>query len=246
MRNILSALAIIFCAVLFAQEKVDKFPASATETYLDVPKVTPGEGDAPPSDAIVLFNGKDLSAWKKAGKDSLPAWKIEKGVLVVAPKKGGIETRQSFGDIQLHIEWKSPIMKGETGQGYANSGIFLMGKYELQVLNSYGNETYSNGQAGSIYKQYAPLVNASTPPETWQVYDVVFTTPKFSDKGTLISPARITVFHNGVLIQNNVSIQGDTSYKGLPKYKAHEGKLPISLQDHTDPVSYRNIWVREL
>ncbi len=242
---------LLLCSVLFSlaasaqEEEKEMFPY-VTEVYLDVPVVTPGEMNAPPSDAIVLFDGKSLNEWKKAGKDSLPAWNIENGELVVAPKKGGIETKRSFGDVQLHIEWLSPVMRGETGQGYGNSGIFLMGKYELQVLNSYGNETYSNGQAGSIYKQHAPLVNASKPPGTWQAYDIIFTAPKFSEKGTLITPARITVFHNGVLIQNNVSIQGGTAFKGLPKYSKHPDKLPLTLQDHTDPVRFRNIWIREL
>ncbi|MEQ8338872.1 MAG: DUF1080 domain-containing protein [Cyclobacteriaceae bacterium] len=246
MKPILTVMLAMLSIGLMAQDKEDKFPASATELYLDVPKVTPGNNNEPPSDAIVLFDGKNLSHWKKESKDSLPGWKIENGELVVVPKKGGIATKQSFGDVQLHIEWMSPVMKGETGQGYANSGIFFMGKYELQVLNSHENETYSNGQAGSIYKQYAPLVNASRPPGTWQEYDVIFTAPKFSEKGTLVSPARITVFHNGVLIQNNVSLWGNTSYKGLPKYTKHAEKLPLALQDHTDPVRYRNIWIREL
>ncbi|XOV93700.1 MAG: DUF1080 domain-containing protein [Bacteroidota bacterium] len=246
MKYIFSTCLVLFSIIVFAQEEERKMVPYMTELYLDVPIVTPGEMNAPPSDAIVLFDGKDLSQWKKAGKDSLAGWKIENGELVVAPKRGGIETKKSFGDVQLHIEWLSPIMKGETGQGYGNSGIFLMGKYELQVLNSNGNETYSNGQAGSIYKQYAPLVNASKPAGTWQKYDVIFTAPKFSDKGTLISPARITVLHNGVLIQNNVALMGGTTFTGLPKYIKDDGKLPLMLQDHGDPVRYRNIWIREL
>lgn len=247
MKHTFSVLGLLFCVVAFAQEDEEKeMHPYVTEVYLDVPEVTPGEMNAPPSDAIVLFDGKNFAEWKKASKDSVPGWKIENGEMVVVPKKGGIATRKSFGDIQLHIEWLSPVMKGETGQGYGNSGIFLMSKYELQVLNSHGNETYSNGQAGSIYKQHAPLVNASKPPGTWQEYDIIFIAPKFSDKGTLITPARITVLHNGVLIQNNVTIQGGTAFKGLPKYAKHPDKMPLMLQDHTDPVRFRNIWVREL
>ena len=244
---ILTFIVLSISNTLYAQEDEErKIPPFATEVYVDVPKVTPGKGDLPPSDAIVLFDGSNLDAWKKAGKDSVAGWKIEKGELVVAPKKGGIETKQKFGDIQLHIEWMSPVLEGEKGQGYSNSGIFFMNRYELQVLNSYENETYSNGQAGSIYKQFPPLVNASTPPGTWQTYDVIFIAPKFSDKGTLITPAKLTVFHNGVLIQNGANILGGTEFRGLPKYKAHPDKLPLSLQDHTDPVRFRNIWVREL
>lgn len=246
MKHVLSISLVLFGLLAFAQEEERKMHPYVTEVYLDVPMVTPGDMDAPPSDAIVLFDGKNLSEWKKDGKDSLPGWKIDKGELLVVAKKGGIETKRSFGDIQLHIEWMSPVMKGESGQGYGNSGIFLMGKYELQVLNSNGNETYSNGQAGSIYKQHAPLVNASKAPGTWQKYDVIFTAPKFSEKGTLISPARITVLHNGVLIQNNAAILGGTTFTGMPKYSKHDGKLPLALQDHGDPVRYRNIWIREL
>ncbi len=160
-------------------------------------------------------------------------------------KSGGIETKQKFGDFQLHIEWRTPAEVVGEGQGRGNSGIFMMGKYELQVLDSYVSKTYSNGQAGSIYKQGIPLVNACKGPGEWQTYDVIFMAPEFTEKGSLKSPASITVLHNGVLIQNNFIIKGPTEYNRIPKYEAH-GKGPLMLQDHGNPVSYRNIWVREL
>ncbi len=218
----------------------------ATELYVEVPRVTPGENGAPPSDAVILFNGSNLDSWKKEGLSEPAGWAIKGDALEVVPKSGSIETKQTFGDVQLHIEWKSPFMKGKSGQGYANSGVLLMGKYEVQVLNSYDSETYNNGQAASIYKQHVPLVNATKPVGEWQTYDIIFTAPKFSDKGTLVNPARVTVIHNGVLAQNNVAFWGPTAYIGSPLYKTHEGKLPLELQDHGDPVQFRNIWVREL
>ena len=171
------------------------------------PIVTPGVGTAPPSDAIVLFDGNDLNAWLGVD-DKLPEWKVADGAMTVAPGTGAIHTKQKFGDIQLHIEWRTPsVVKGE-GQGRGNSGIFLMGRYELQVLDSYNSPTYVNGQAGSIYKQSVPLVNACKPPGEWQTYDVIFMAPEFTDKGTLKTPARITVLQNGVLVQNNFEIKG--------------------------------------
>jgi hypothetical protein len=166
--------------------------------------------------------------------------------MTVAGGTGNIKSKQGFGDCQLHIEWRTPaIVKGE-GQGRGNSGIFFMGLYELQVLDNYNNVTYSNGQAGSIYKQRMPLVNASRKPGEWQTYDVVFTAPRFNEDGTVKAAARITVLHNGVLVQNNIEIWGATEYIGTPGYTKHADKLPFILQDHGDAVSYRNIWVREL
>lgn len=218
-----------------------------TETWNPVPKtISPGakSSDAP-SDAIVLFDGKNSSAWTQVnGKDF--NWKTDSGFMMVNPGTGDIKTKQGFGSCQLHIEWRTPfLVKGES-QGRGNSGIFLMSRYELQVLDNYDNRTYSNGQAGSIYKQRMPLVNACRPPGEWQSYDVIFTAPQFNTDSTVKSAARITVLHNGILVQNNIELWGSTAYIGTPKYVMHSGKEPIVLQDHGNLVSFRNIWVREL
>ena len=210
------------------------------------PVVTPGKTSAdPPSDAIVLFDGKNLNEWTgTAGK--APEWTIADNAMTVKPNSGGITTKQGFGDMQLHIEWRSPsVVKGE-GQGRGNSGIFLMNHYEIQVLDSYQNETYSNGQAGSVYKQRIPLVNVCRPPGEWQTYDIIFTAPRFYSDGRLQTAARVPVIHNGVLVQNNVEIWGNTNYIGVADYQKHSLSEPLSLQDHGDLVSYRNIWVRPL
>lgn len=220
----------------------------ATEVWEPVPKIiTPVIGNKAPSDAIILFDGKDLSQWQTE-KDGSPAkWKLEKeGMMTVQKGAGNVQTRQSFGSCQLHIEWRTPATIEGEGQGRGNSGIFLMGLYELQVLDSYNNTTYSNGQAGSIYKQLIPLVNASLKPGEWQEYDVIFTAPKFKADSSLASPARFTVLHNGVLVQNNVEVKGSTVYIGKPSYEAHSDKRPIVLQDHGNPTSFRNIWIREI
>ena len=228
---------------LFAQAQ--KNPES-TELYQPVPaKVTPGEGTVAPSDAIVLFDGTSLSEWTNQ-KGEAAGWTVADGCMTVEPGTGIILTKRGFGDCQLHIEWRSPVeVKGE-GQGRGNSGIFLQNRYELQVLDSYESKTYTNGQAGSIYKQSIPLVNACKKPGEWQVYDIIYLAPRFSENGRVAVPARITVLNNGVLIQNNVEIRGTTPYIGLPEYIAHGMKEPISLQDHGNLVSYRNIWIREL
>ncbi len=201
--------------------------------------VTPGDGNAPPSDAIVLFDGKDLSQWKNGEN-----WIIKDGYAIT--NKTGIETKQSFGDCQLHIEWASPtIVKGK-GQGRGNSGVYFMGKYEVQILDSYKNETYFDGQAGSIYKQTPPLVNACRPPGEWQTYDILFTAPRFDKAGKVISPAAMTVLQNGIVVQNHFELKGGTFWHKPAEYIAHADKLPISLQFHGNTVRYRNIWVREL
>ncbi len=228
-----------------------------TEYYSPVPKVvTPGENlGAPPSDAIVLFNGKDMEEWCN-DRDSLSSkkWHIENEYMTVDKSVGDLRTKRKFTNFQLHIEYRIPFDIQGTGQSRGNSGIFLAslprgaGGYELQVLDSYNNSTYVNGQSGSIYKQAAPLVNACRKPGEWQCYDVVWVAPRFHEDGTLKSAAKITVFHNGVLIQNNFVLNGDTPWIGAPSYRKH-GAAPLKLQAHRDPskpISYRNIWLREL
>lgn len=196
-----------------------------------------------PGDALVLFDGKDLSKWSQ--KDGSPAkWKVRGGYFEVLPKAGYIYTRQPFGDCQLHVEFAEPTPAIEEGQDRGNSGVFLMGMYEIQVLDSFENKTYADGQAAAVYGQYPPLVNASRPPGQWQSYDIVFHGPRFDKDGKLVHPGRVTVLHNGVLVQDNVEIQGPTA-SDKPE-ELHPKKLPLALQDHNHPVRFRNIWVREL
>lgn len=204
------------------------------------PKVIdPGPPGGPPADAIVLFDGKDMSAWKGAEK-----WIVKDGAATV--HGGSIATKQPFGDCQLHLEFASPeVVKGE-GQGRGNSGVYLMGKYEVQVLDSYDSKTYYDGQCGAIYKQYPPLVNVCRKPGEWQSYDIVFEAPRFDNTGHLTRPAYVTVLQNGVLVQNHTELLGGTFWEEPPHYSAHAEKLPLHLQDHGDPVKYRNIWIREL
>lgn len=242
----ISLLVAMLCVTLmsYAQDRLS-FDPKISEEWNPVPaKITPGEQNTPPSDAIVLFDGKDLNEWTN-GKGGKAGWIVADGAMTVKPKTGIVKTKQKFGDFQLHIEWRTPAEVKGDGQGRGNSGIFMMEKYELQVLDSYESVTYSNGQAGSIYKQSIPLVNACKGPGEWQTYDVIFMAPVFTEKGSLKTPATITVLHNGVLIQNNYAIKGPTEYSRFPKYEAH-GKGSISLQDHGNPTSFRNIWVREL
>lgn len=217
-----------------------------TEVWEPIPSVvTPGEGSNAPSDAIVLFNGKDFDHWI-GDKGEAPDWEIQDGIMTVKPGSGMIKTKKEFGDCQLHIEWRTPAeVKGES-QGRGNSGIFFMGQYEIQVLDNFNNRTYSNGQAGSVYKDKAPLVNACKAPGAWQDYNIIFMVPEFNKDGSLLKPARFTVFHNGILIQNNVEVAGVTAFIGIHTYTAHPSKMPLGLQDHGNPVSYRNIWIREL
>jgi len=209
----------------------------------DEPRVVnPGP---PPSDAIILFDGKDLSQWRGAKPNEPAKWKIADGYMEVNGT-GAISTKREFGDCQLHLEWATPEeVKGE-GQGRGNSGVFLQSRYELQVLDSWNNKTYFHGQAGAIYKEYAPLVNVSRKPGEWQTYDVVYHAPRFDAKGGVEKAATITVLQNGVLVQNNVEIKGHTAHAGVHKYEAHPLKQPLMLQDHHNPVRFRNIWMREL
>jgi hypothetical protein len=199
-----------------------------------------------PSDAVVLFNGRDLSAFTTAS--GAPAtWKVENGYMEVAPRTGSIQTKESFGDMQLHLEWASPNPANGVGQDRGNSGVIIMGRYEVQVLDSYQrSDTYADGQAGAVYGQYPPLVNATRPPGEWQSYDILFRRPRFRPDGTVLEPARITVMHNGILVQNNEVIYGPTSPVPPYRYVAHANELPFGLQDHSHPVRYRNIWVRRI
>lgn len=219
----------------------------ATEIWQpEVRVITPGEGTKPPSDAIVLFDGNSFSEWQTAKDSSKVMWTVNgDGSATVKPGGGDIVTKKSFGDCQLHIEFRAPVVVKGEGQGRGNSGIFLQGRYEVQVLDCYGNRTYSNGQTGSIYKQTIPLVNACRKPGEWQTYDILYTAPRFNKDSILVTPARVTVIHNNVVVQMNTEIKGPTEYIGLPKYVAH-GKSGIKLQDHGDLVSFRNIWIREL
>ncbi|TAA12514.1 DUF1080 domain-containing protein [Pseudoxanthomonas winnipegensis] len=237
-------LACALAAVPACAQQTQGDPAK-TEVWKPVPAAVATPVGAAPSDAVVLFDGRDLSAWdsEDGGK---PGWSVADGAVTVVPGSKGIRSKKSFCDVQLHVEWRTPTeTKGLEGQNRGNSGIFLQDRYELQVLDSYQSATYSNGQAGSIYKQAIPLVNASRAPGQWQTYDVIWTAPRFSQGGGLTAPARITVLHNGVLVQNDTVIAGKTEYIGAPSYAPH-GCAPIFLQDHNAKVSYRNIWVREL
>jgi Domain of Unknown Function (DUF1080) len=199
----------------------------------------------PPSDAIVLFNGRSLDNWRSADDAQKPArWRVRDGYMEVVAGTGAISTAQAFGDVQLHVEWMTPTPVSGEGQNRGNSGVFLMGRYEVQVLDSYQNPTYPDGQAGAIYGQHPPLVNASRAPGEWQTYDIVFVGPRFDAAGRLLRPARVTVFHNGVLVHNGVTLTGPSAHRARPPYAAHADALPIVLQDHGQPVRFRNIWAR--
>lgn len=220
-----------------------------TEFYEPVPPVVdPTGNNGVPSDAIVLFDGSNFDHWIMTNDSSEVSWHLNKdGSMTVKDKTGDIQTKQEFGDIQLHIEWSSPADVQRDGQNRANSGIFLNGLYEVQVLDNNDNDTYVNGQVGSIYKQHVPLAMASVPSGEWNTYDIIYHAPEFNSEGQKIKSGTITVIHNGVLIQDHVELKGTTPYIGWPKNPAH-GKGPLKLQDHGDNsrVSYRNIWVREL
>ena len=245
-RPYLMTACVLAAVPAFAQADTD--PArdpTKTEAWTPVPANVATPPGGAPSDAIVLFDGRDVSAWESEQGGRVP-WSVADGTLTVVPGSKGIRTRQRFCDIQLHVEWRSPVAtKGFNGQDRGNSGIFLQELYELQVLDSYNNPTYANGQAASLYKQAMPLVNASRAPGQWQAYDIIWKAPRFSPGGGLTSPARITVLHNGVLVQDDTVLAGKTEYIGAPSYAPH-ACAPIYLQEHDSKVSYRNIWVREL
>jgi len=199
----------------------------------------------PPADAIVLFDGRDLSNWR--AMDGGPAkWVIKDGVMESVKGSGFVRTLQAFGDCQLHVEWATPTKVEGKSQGRGNSGVFLMNTYEIQVLDSFNNQTYPDGQASAVYGQYPPQVNASRGPGEWQTYDILFHRPHFDEEGKVTEPAHVTVLHNGVLTQDNVEILGPTTWMNRPPYRAHDDKMPLALQDHGNPVRFRNIWVREL
>ncbi len=243
-------LAVIVLALpaLVHAQAAPEWPQHSRERPLP-PIVNAGRGALPvppPADAVLLFDGKDLARWESdAGGPA--AWQLMAGgVMQAKPKAGGIHTKDVFGDVQLHVEWASPNPPHGKDQDRGNSGVFLMGKYEVQVLDSYDNITYADGQAGAVYGQFPPLVNASRAPGQWQSYDIVFHRPHFDAAGKVVAPARFTVFHNGVLVQDNVSALGPTTHMRRDPYEAHADRLPVGLQDHGHPVRFRNIWARDL
>ena len=205
----------------------------------------PGAPVPPPSDAVVLFDGSDLSQWT-AHDGTAPKWKVAPGYMEVVPGTGSLVSRRAFGSMQLHIEWATPKPPHGQGQERGNSGVFLMGLYEIQVLDGYDNVTYADGQAGAVYGQTPPLVNPARPPGEWQTYDIVFHRPLFGPDGRVVRPARVTLFYNGVLVQDETEITGRTVHGAVAHYEPHQDKLPLALQDHGNPLRYRDIWVREL
>jgi hypothetical protein len=222
----------------------------ATEIWEPKPKiVTPGANNAPPSDAIVLFDGRNMNSWVTEKDSSAVQWILSGGTMTAKPGSGSIKTKQKFGDCQLHIEFRLPADAKQSSHrdNAGNSGVFLQERYEVQIFNSYQNETplYSNGQMGSVYKQVIPLVNATSKTGEWNTFDIYYTAPRFRDNGSLDTPAYITLVHNGVLTLNHFQIHGTIQYIGIPKYELH-GKASIILQEHGSPVSFRNIWIREL
>ncbi|WP_158971756.1 DUF1080 domain-containing protein [Paraglaciecola sp. L3A3] len=243
MKKFPTLLALSSLANIAIAQDSQQIDPKLTEVWQPVPAVV--STDPVPSDAIVLFDGTNLDNWN--GHEGPAKWIVENGTMTVATKTTGIATKEKFCDMQLHVEWRSPPkIAGKSGQQVGNSGIFIQGRYEIQVLDSYENVTYSNGQAGSVYKQSIPLVNATKPTGEWNTYDIIYKAPTFADSGEVESKAYVTVLHNGVLIQNNTEIQGSTTYRGKASYKKPHGCAPISLQNHGDKVSYRNIWARKL
>ena len=238
---------ILLCALqAAAQTPLGDWP----QHYKDRPTppiVMPGTGTVgmtPPAGAVVLFDGKNLDQWEH---DKGPAaWKVEGGAFQVVPGTGTLHTKAAFGDAQVHIEWASPKPAKGSDQDRGNSGVFPMGRYEVQVLDSYENVTYADGQAGAIYGQFPPLVNASRPPGEWQSYDIIFHRPRWDAAGKLTSPARMTVLHNGILVQDNIELVGPTSHMRRAPYEKHADRLPLALQDHEHPVRFRNVWVIDL
>jgi hypothetical protein len=247
--EIILLLLLTAGGIIAQNDEPAKIKPSMTEVWdPEVRMVTPGlTPQHAPSDAVVLFDGTDLESEWISARGGKPGWKVEDGCVTVVKGTGKIHTKRKFSDVQLHIEWRTPAEVVGKSQGRGNSGVFLQERYEVQVLDSYNNRTYRNGQAGSIYKQHAPLVNASKGPGEWQTYDIIYTAPRFNDDGTCFSPPVITVLHNGVLVQNQSKVRGPTIFTGIPEYAVEpHGAGSITLQEHGNPVSYRNIWVREL
>ena len=257
MKKILLSLAALSVAFGVSAQQTKEYPKpeamrpAMTEFWTPQPKVvTPGDikTNSAPSDAIVLFDGKDLSAWKSSRTGGEADWKVHNGIFTVDKSKGAIETKEHFGSFQLHIEWCVPKNITGTSQGRGNSGVFLQGMYEIQILDNYQNETYANGQAGSIYKQIIPLANAMRKPGEWNVYDIIYNAPVFNEDGSYRVAPTVTVIQNGILLINNYTIRGTTEYIGHPRVVKH-GDGPIRLQMHGDPseaISFRNIWLRKL
>ena len=256
-KAVLATIACTACVGLQAQEQYpqpEKMTPGMSEYWTPQPSVvTPGTTSSnaflsAPSDAIILFDGKDLSAWKSVNTGGQAEWTVKNGAFTVNKKAGDIQTKDEFNDFQLHIEWQIPANISGKSQARGNSGIFLQGKYEIQVLDCYENQTYVNGQTGSIYKQTPPLANAMRKPGEWNVYDIIYTAPVFKEDGTYRIPPRVTVIQNGIVLQNNTTILGTTEYIGFPKVVKH-GAGPIVLQSHGDPsepISFRNVWLRKL
>ena len=246
--KLLNALFVAFAAafVWVLSLATPQEDPTLTELWEPVPpQIQASALGSPPSDALSLLTGPDLADWRHVDGRTAE-WALEDGVVTVEPGTGDLTTLRDFGDVQLHIEWRTPEQVVGSGQDAGNSGVFLMSRYEIQVLNSYDNATYSNGQAGAIYKQHIPLVNASRPPGEWQSYDVVFAAPRFGADGAVEQPAIMTVFHNGVLIHDRVRLRGTTTYIGEPEYEQHGEREPLLLQDHGNRVSFRNLWIREV
>jgi hypothetical protein len=258
-RALFIAILIVISAGLFGPDVSAQVPPNPRAADLQKwaihddtrpmpPVVDPGPAGPKspvPGDAIVLFDGSDLSGWTTA-KGEPAKWLVRDGYMEVVKGGGAIQTRAAFGDCQLHVEWASPAAAVGEGQDRGNSGVFLMNTYEVQVLDSYQSKTYADGMAGAIYGQFPPLVNASRKPGEWQFYDIVFHAPRFGPDGVVLAPARMTVFHNGILVHDNDQLTGPTAHKARPPYKAHADRMPIGLQDHGHPVRYRSIWIREL
>jgi hypothetical protein len=253
MKKLLFSLFILtFCYVAEAQNIFEKDYTKPEATEIAEPKpkiVTPGIGDAPPSDAIVLFDGKNLDNWVMSKDHGPCVWKLKGGAMTVSLGAGDIQTKQKFGDCQLHVEFMIPVnAKNSADHNNAgNSGVYMQERYEVQIFDSYKNETplYANGQIGSIYKQVIPMANASSKPGDWNTFDIYYTAPQFRYNGTVEKPAYITVVHNGILTLNHFEIQGTIQYIGIPRYEVHD-KAAIKLQGHGSEVSFRNIWIREL
>jgi Domain of Unknown Function (DUF1080) len=250
-RRTLRALVLLALAAplstMTAQSSLGSWPQHSRERPKP-PVVAPGvpTDGRPPSDAVVLFDGTSLAKWTHKD-DVAPKWRVVDGAFEVVRGTGTLTTRDSFGDVQLHIEWRSPAPAVGRDQDRGNSGVFFGGgRYEVQVLDSYASDTYADGQAAALYGQFPPMVNASRPPGQWQSYDIIYLRPRFRADGSVLSPARFTVLHNGVLVHHDVALVGPTANGSRPPYEAHDDRLPISLQDHGHPVRFRNIWLRNL